>query len=161
MRYAGLIKNDIAAAPGLCVTFFTQGCPHQCEGCHNPESWDFDGGLEFKPDLITEIVEALNANGIKRKFCIMGGEPLCQENEFLTLLLIMEIQSRIPDVEIYLWTGYKYEDLINHATDRMKRILSSINFLIDGPYIKELRDTTLPMRGSSNQRIINMKEVRK
>lgn len=159
MRYAGLIKNDIAAAPGLCVTFFTQGCPHQCEGCHNPESWDFDGGLEFKPDLINEIVEALNANGIKRKFCIMGGEPLCQENEFLTLLLIMEIQSRIPDVEIYLWTGYKYEDLINHATDRMKRILSSINFLIDGPYIKELRDTTLPMRGSSNQRIINMKEV--
>lgn len=159
MRYAGLIKNDIAAAPGLCVTFFTQGCPHQCEGCHNPESWDFDGGLEFKPDLINEIVEALNANGIKRKFCIMGGEPLCQENEFLTLLLIMEIQSRVPDVEIYLWTGYKYEDLINHATDRMKRILSSINFLIDGPYIKELRDTTLPMRGSSNQRIINMKEV--
>lgn len=159
MRYAGLIKNDIAAAPGLCVTFFTQGCPHQCEGCHNPESWDFDGGLEFKPDLINEIVEALNANGIKRKFCIMGGEPLCQENEFLTLLLIMEIQSRIPDVEIYLWTGYKYEDLINHTTDRMKRILSSINFLIDGPYIKELRDTTLPMRGSSNQRIINMKEV--
>lgn len=159
MRYAGLIKNDIAAAPGLCVTFFTQGCPHQCEGCHNPESWDFDGGLEFKPDLINEIVEALNANGIKRKFCIMGGEPLCQENEFLTLLLIMEIQSRVPDVEIYLWTGYKYEDLINHATDRIKRILSSINFLIDGPYIKELRDTTLPMRGSSNQRIINMKEV--
>lgn len=159
MRYAGLIKNDIAAAPGLCVTFFAQGCPHQCKGCHNPESWDFDGGLEFKPDLINEIVEALNANGIKRKFCIMGGEPLCQENEFLTLLLIMEIQSRIPDVEIYLWTGYKYEDLINHATDRMKRILSSINFLIDGPYIKELRDTTLPMRGSSNQRIINMKEV--
>lgn len=159
MKYAGLIKNDIAAAPGLCVTFFTQGCPHQCEGCHNPESWDFDGGLEFKPDLINEIVEALNANGIKRKFCIMGGEPLCQENEFLTLLLIMEIQSRIPDVEIYLWTGYKYEDLINHTTDRMKRILSSINFLIDGPYIKELRDTTLPMRGSSNQRIINMKEV--
>ena len=64
MRYAGLIKDDTAAGPGLCVTFFTQGCPHRCAGCHNPETWDFNGGMEFYPDLIKEIVDALTDRGI-------------------------------------------------------------------------------------------------
>lgn len=77
MRYAGIIKNDVCAAPGVCVTFFTQGCPHRCKGCHNPETWDFDGGKEFTHDTIDEVIEALNANDIERTFCIMGGEPLC------------------------------------------------------------------------------------
>ena len=157
MRYAGLIKNDIAAAPGLCVTFFTQGCPHQCPGCHNPETWDFDGGLEFRPELIEEIVAALTANGINRTFCIMGGEPLCSENEFLTYLLIMEVRKRVPDVPIYIWTGYTIEELA-HRGGKMDTILNSINYLVDGPYIEELHDATLPLRGSSNQRVINIKE---
>ena len=156
MRYAGLIKNDIAAAPGLCVTFFTQGCPHKCPGCHNPETWDFDGGLEFRPELIEEIAAALTANGIKRTFCIMGGEPLCPTNEFITYLLIMEVRKRVPDVSIYIWTGYTIEELL-HRSDKMTTILESIDCLIDGPYIEKLHDATLPMRGSSNQRIIDMK----
>lgn len=158
MKYAGLIKNDIAAGPGICVTFFTQGCPHHCPGCHNPETWAFDGGEEFYPDLINEIAEALTANGINRSFCIMGGEPLCPENEFLTMLLIIEVRKKIPDVPIYIWTGYTLEELLQKG-DRMKSILQSIDFLIDGPYKQELHDITLQMRGSSNQRIINMKEI--
>ena len=158
MRYAGLIKNDIAAGPGICVTFFTQGCPHRCHGCHNPETWDFDGGLEFYPDLITEIIDALTAQGINRNFCIMGGEPLCPENEFLTMLLIIEVRNHLPDVPIYIWTGYTLEELI-HKGGKIRQILKSIDYLIDGPYIEAQRDTTLPMRGSSNQRIIDMKTV--
>ena len=158
MRYAGLLKNDIAAGPGICVTFFTQGCPHHCPGCHNPETWAFDGGEEFYPDLINEIVKALTANGINRSFCIMGVEPLCPENEFLTMLLIIEVRKKIPDVPIYIWTGYTLEELLQKG-DRMKSILQSIDFLIDGPYKQKLHDTTLQMRGSSNQRIINMKEI--
>ena len=157
MKYAGLIKNDLAAAPGLCVSFFTQGCPHHCPGCHNPETWDFEGGKEFTTTVLSEIIEALTANGIERKFCIMGGEPLCPENEFLTLLLILEVRKALPSVPIYVWTGYTIEDLAS-ATERTKQILHSINYLIDGPYIQKLHDTTLQMRGSSNQRIINMKE---
>ena len=98
MRYAGLIKDDLTAGRGLSVTFFTQGCPHHCPGCHNPETWPFNGGLEFTANLITEIIEALTANGIKRNFCIMGGEPLCKENIFLTLLLITEVRKAIPDI---------------------------------------------------------------
>ena len=158
MKYAGLIKNDIAAGPGLCVTFFAQGCPHRCPGCHNPETWNFDGGQEFHPDLIKEIVEALTAQGINRNFCIMGGEPLCPENEFLTMLLIIEVRNRLPDVPIYIWTGYTFEQLKNKG-GRIRQILESINYLIDGPYIEAQRDTTLMMRGSSNQRIIDMKTV--
>ena len=140
------------------MTFFTQGCPHHCPGCHNPETWSFDGGKEFHPDLIKEITEALTANGINRKFCIMGGEPLCSENEFLTMLLIIEIRKIVPDVEIYVWTGYTLEELMSKG-DRMKSILKSINFLIDGPYKQELHDATLQMRGSSNQRIIDMQKI--
>ena len=158
MRYAGLIKDDTAAGPGLCVTFFTQGCPHRCAGCHNPETWDFEGGMEFRPNLIKEIVEALIDRGIKRNLCIMGGEPLCPENEFLTMLIISEIRSRLPDVKIYLWTGYTIEELINQKAKLITQILKEIDFLIDGPYIAALHDNTLKMRGSSNQRIINMKE---
>ena len=65
-RYSGLILNDIAAAPGLCVSYFAQGCPHHCPGCHNPETWNFDGGMEFTPDIFDTIVRALTAQGIQR-----------------------------------------------------------------------------------------------
>ena len=156
MKYAGLIKDDTAAGPGLCVTFFTQGCPHRCAGCHNPETWDFEGGLEFNYSLIEDIINALTDRGIKRNFCIMGGEPLCQENLFLTTLIIVEIRKSIPNIPIYLWTGYTIEELQSMG-GRIKEVLKMIDFLIDGRYEQELKDTTLKMRGSSNQRIINMK----
>ena len=158
MRYAGLIKNDIAAAPGLCVTFFVQGCPIHCPGCHNPETWDFNGGKEFYPDLIKEITDALTANDIERKFCIMGGEPLCAENEFLTKLLIIEVHKKLPKVPIYIWTGYTLDEL-KHKSERVKQILHSADVLITGPYVQSLHDTTLKMRGSSNQEIIETKNL--
>lgn len=158
MRYAGLIKDDTAAGPGLCVTFFTQGCPHRCAGCHNPETWDFDGGIEFHPNLIKEIVDALTSRGIKRNLCIMGGEPLCPENEFLTMLIILEVRARVPDLKIYLWSGYTLDELM-HKGKRVKDILKQIDYLIDGRFDQNLKDTTLKMRGSSNQQIIDMKTV--
>ena len=157
MRYSGLILNDFTAAPGVSVSFFTQGCPFRCKGCHNPESWDFEGGLEFTNDTLNQIIAGLTANGISRNLAIMGGEPLCQENLFLTLLIINEVKRQLPDIKIYIWTGYLYEDLLSDNNARIQAILNSIDCLIDGPYIEELRDITLPMRGSSNQRIIYLK----
>ena len=160
MRYSGVIYNDITAAPGLCVTFFTQGCPHQCHGCHNPQTWDFEGGIEFTPDVLDEIVEGLTAQGIQRSFCVMGGEPLCAENEFLTLLVIKTVKDKLPEVPVYIWSGYTYEELSKkggHAGSALKLA----DYLIDGPYIENLRDITLDMRGSSNQRIINLHEIDK
>lgn len=159
MKYSGLILNDFTAAPGVSVTFFVQGCPFKCKGCHNPESWDFEGGKEFTNDTLETIIAGLTANGVKRNLAIMGGEPLCDENIFLTVLVINEVKRRLPDVQIYVWTGYLYEDLLNKESNiRVKTILDNANCIIDGPYIEELRDTTLPMRGSSNQRIIDLKK---
>ena len=160
MRYSGLLRNDLAAAPGVSVTFFTQGCPHRCPGCHNPETWDFEGGKEFTHQVLTDIYEALTANGVERSFCIMGGEPLCEENAFLTSLVLINVKKYLPNVKTYLWTGYYYEDLVRFTDPRIKTVLRLTDVLIDGPYIEAKRDITLPMRGSSNQSIINLKEMR-
>ena len=153
MRYAGIIKNDFSAAPGTSVTFFTQGCPHRCEGCHNPETWDFEGGEEVTHDTILEVIEAITANGLHRNLCIMGGEPLCPENQFLTNLIINAVKEKLPDTKIYLWTGYCLEDL-DMNNNRIKSILEQVDCIIDGPYDKTKRDVSLFMRGSSNQRIL-------
>ena len=153
MRYAGIIKNDFSAAPGTSVTFFTQGCPHRCEGCHNPETWDFEGGEEVTHDTILEVIEAITANGLHRNLCIMGGEPLCPENQFLTNLIINSVKEKLPDTKIYLWTGYCLEDL-DMTNNRIRSILEQVDCLIDGPYDKTKRDVSLFMRGSSNQRIL-------
>ena len=160
MKYAGIIKNDFSAAPGISVSFFVQGCPHHCKGCHNPETWDFDGGKEFTYDVLNNIEESLFANGISRSLAIMGGEPLCEQNIFLTLLVVKTIKEKYPDVKIYIWSGYTYDYLISHiATNlHLKQILDYADFLIDGPYVEELRDISLPMRGSSNQKIIDLRK---
>lgn len=159
MRYAGINFNDMSAAPGVSVSFFVQGCPHHCKGCHNPETWNFDGGKEFTYDTLNEIVNALTANGISRSLAIMGGEPLCEDNAFLTLLIVKTVKERLPKTKIYIWTGYTYDELMNHHNDsHIRMAIKYADYLIDGPYIEELRDITLPMRGSSNQNIIDLRE---
>lgn len=158
MRYAGIIKNDVAAGKGVCVTFFVQGCSQHCPGCHNPQTWDFDGGYEFTQDTMNNIITALNANGVQRNFCVMGGEPLHPDNLFLTNLVISEVRKKYPDIKIYVWTGYLYEDLLAKHEKLLQNIFSNIDVLVDGPFMKDKRDITLAMRGSTNQRIINLKE---
>ena len=96
MKYAGLIRNDLAAAPGISVSFFTQGCPHKCKGCQNPETWDFNGGKEFTPNVLYEIYEAIGANDVERSFCVMGGEPMCEQNLFLTCLVLQNVKLHFP-----------------------------------------------------------------
>ena len=159
MKYAGLIKNDMCAAPGVSVTFFTQGCPHHCKGCHNPETWDFNGGKEFNNDTLLEIYEALTANGIQRSLAIMGGEPLCEDNTFLTYLVISNVKEHFPQTKVYIWTGYYYQQLLESHDPRVAQILELTDVLIDGPYVERLRDVTLPMRGSSNQSVIDLTKM--
>ena len=162
MRYAGIIKNDIAAGEGVNVSFFTQGCHFHCMGCHNPQTWDFSGGKEFTAEVLNELLEAINANGVQRNLSIMGGEPFCSENIFLVDMIILEVKKLYPDIKIYVWTGYTYEELLERLDEpKIEKILDNIDYLIDGRFEIEKRDITLPMRGSSNQRILNMKELRK
>lgn len=154
MKYGGIILNDMSAAPGISLTFFVQGCPIHCKGCHNPELQSFSGGKEFTEETMKTIIEGLTANNIKRSFCVMGGEPLCQENLFLTHMVIQKVKDTYPDIPIYIWTGYTLEELVDMRGDvRLQKILPLINTLIEGPYIEEQRDTTLSMRGSKNQRV--------
>ena len=158
MRYAGIIRNDVAAGQGVNVTFFVQGCEQHCPGCHNQQTWDFDGGYEFTQDTMNDIINSLSANGVQRNLSIMGGEPLHPNNLFLTNLIIEEVKKVYPNIKIYLWTGYIYENLLERNEKLLQNILENIDVLIDGPFIKEQRDITLAMRGSRNQRVINLKE---
>ena len=154
MKYAKIKLNDIANAPGISVSVYTQGCPHHCEDCFNPETWDFEGGQEFTDDTLKYIVDNFYANGIKRSLCILGGEPLCTQNLYLTNLIITKVKEKYPDTNVYIWTGYLIEDILNIKDDLIDSILTNTNFIIDGPFVKDKRDITLQMRGSSNQRII-------
>lgn len=157
MKYATIKDNDIANGPGIGVSVFLQGCERHCEGCFNPETWDFEGGQEFTQDTLKHIINALTANGIKRHLSILGGEPLHPNNLFLTQLIISTVKQELPETKIYIWTGYTIEELRKSSSKALQYILSTADVLIDGPYIEAERDITLPMRGSRNQRIIPLK----
>lgn len=151
MRYAGLDKNDFVNGEGVCVSFWTQGCPFHCKGCHNPETWDFNGGIEYTNDVKWDIIKAISANGIIRNFSILGGEPLAPQNLPLTDEIVTAVRAAYPHIKIYLWTGYKLENLIKDPN--YYNILDCIDTLIDGQYQDDLRDLSLKFRGSSNQRV--------
>lgn len=153
-KYAGLIENDFANGKGVCVSFFVQGCPHHCLGCFNPETWDFNGGYEIPTDIRGHIIKAICANGIIRNFSVLGGEPLCQENAQDVDDIISGVRVAYPEIKIFLWTGYTLEQLKEQKNKHIDNILSNIDVLIDGPYIESLRDITLELRGSANQRIL-------
>ena len=157
MKYATIKDNDIANGPGVGVSVFLQGCERHCDGCFNPETWDFEGGQEFTQDTLKHIINALTANGIKRHLSILGGEPLHPNNLFLTQLIISTVKQELPETKIYIWTGYTIEELRKSTSKALQYILSTADILIDGPYIEAERDITLPMRGSRNQRIIPLK----
>ena len=147
MRYAGIIKNDTSAGDGICVTLFVQGCHRRCKGCHNQEAWDFDGGFEYTEETQKEILDALGANGIQRNLCIMGGEPLYLQNLLQLADLIYQSKKIYKDLKVYIWTGHIFKDV-----EEWVKYLG-VDYVIDGPYVEELRDITLKWRGSSNQKI--------
>lgn len=162
MRYAGIKYNDTANAPGISVSIYLQGCPHRCKNCFNQETWDFDGGKELTEDIILDIFNnRINANGVKRKLSILGGEPLHPKNLETTFNLVSKaIAYKVP---VYIWTGYTIEQLterynMDHSF-LTEYILKNIECLIDGPFIQEQKDLTLKMRGSRNQRILYHDEL--
>ena len=161
MRLAGLKLNDCVDGEGISVSLWTQGCPHRCKGCHIPETLDFIGGYEDETNNIRgQIVKALSANNTQRNFSILGGEPLCEQNKEDVLTILTSVRVAYPHIKIFLWTGYIYEKLIEEDDDTIKNILSKVDVLIDGPFIEKERDVSLYLRGSRNQRVINLKQMR-
>ena len=154
-KYNSINYNDTANAPGFAVSIYLQGCPHHCKGCFNPETWDFNGGQELTEELLNDLFQnKINKNGIKRSLCILGGEPLCKENELTTLALAS--MAKKYNVDVYIWTGYVLEEL--EKTGLLFEIFENADYLIDGPFIEEEKDITLKMRGSRNQRVIDIKK---
>lgn len=156
MNYAGLIPNDYTNGEGICVSYWTQGCPHRCPECHNPQTWDLSKGKEVPSNIKNQIITAIGANGIQRNFSILGGEPLCKENISFVAQLVASVRIVYPNIKIFIWTGYTLEELKDNIEieEPLNIILKNINVLIDGRYERSLRDVTLPLRGSSNQRIL-------
>lgn len=152
MRIADIKYNDIVDGEGVCLSVWTQGCPHRCLGCHNPETWDFNGGYEIDKDkAIEDILKNINVNGIQRNLSILGGEPLCDANINFTVKLLAKAKEKYPTIKTFVWTGYTIDELKNMYP---LLILRNVDILIEGRYIQEQRDITLELRGSRNQRIL-------
>lgn len=153
-RYNAILENDVVnSESGVCVSFFVQGCPHRCPGCFNEETWDFNSGIEYTPEVGDRIVEAIGANGIIRDFALLGGEPLAPQNLKMVSEVTDKVREAYPDITIYCWTGYTYEELIGWGNPYFTNILNKINILIDGPFIEAEKDLSLRLRGSKNQHI--------
>ena len=158
-KIAGIYWDDTAAAPGISLSVYFSGCRFHCPGCHNPEAQDFEYGTDFGWETIQEILEKLNKNGVKRSLSILGGEPFENENLAAVSALVGWCKNQYPDLVIYIWTGYTIEELEKRDQwSIIESILQNITCLIDGRFEINKRDTTLPLRGSSNQRIIMMED---
>ena len=150
MRYAKIRKMDIANGPGVRVSIFLQGCAFHCKNCFNPETWDFNGGLEFTDSVIDEILELCKEDYITG-LSILGGEPMHPNNIDGTTLLAKKFKERYPHKNIWAWSGFLFDDYLKD-----QEVVKYIDVLVDGQFSDELRDPNLKWRGSSNQRVIDV-----
>ena len=156
MRFAGIMENDFTDGIGISVSFWTQGCPHHCKGCHNPDTWDFNGGNVLPDNYIQKTIESIYKNGVRRNLSVLGGEPLCNENSEIVYNLLRGVKEHDSSIRTFLWTGYSYEDLLKSENSYTRDSLKYIDVLIDGPFILKYRDITLHLKGSTNQRVIDV-----
>ena len=152
IRIAGIVDDSIVDGEGVRLTVFTQGCPHHCHGCHNPQTWNLTGGHEIDTE---EIVQKLKANPLLSGITFSGGEPFLQPAPLADLARA----AHSLGLDVWSYTGFTLEEL-EKRTDA-QQLLNEVDVLVDGPYVEALRDLTLRFRGSSNQRIIDLKELRK
>ena len=154
MNYAALKKFDIANGPGVRVSLFVSGCRHHCNNCFNAEAWDFSYGKPFTPDTEKEILSALSAEYITG-FSLLGGEPFEPENRPALVGFLKKIKEEYPEKTVWCYTGFEFERLKGTADEMLKYI----DVLVDGKFKEELKSPALIFRGSSNQRIIDVKKT--
>ena len=165
MNYCGITAPDIANGTGCRVVLWISGCTHQCKKCHNPETWDYKYGKKFDEDAKRIISQWLDKPYIKG-LTISGGDPLDRNIDELQEILDLckYVNDKYPDNDIWIYTGYTYDYFLSNSDDTetqnrkdmCKEIIKCCDFIVDGPYIDSLRDLSLPFRGSSNQRIIDL-----
>ena len=159
MNYAAIKNCDIANGPGVRVSLFVSGCRHHCKDCFNPETWDFACGEPFDEAVMDKLL-ALLAPGYIRGITYLGGEPFDPRNQEGLLLLSRKIRERLPEKSIWAFTGYVYGGNLPIVPDVTDELLSALDVLVDGPFIAAQKNLSLRFRGSSNQRLIDMKKTR-
>ncbi len=152
MRYNLIRRMDISNGPGVRVSVFMQGCEFKCKNCFNPETWNFDGGKEFNDETINTVVKLCSAEYIKG-LSILGGEPMHPKNIEATTKLAKAFKEAYPNKTLWVWSGFKFDNEL-----KGKEVLNYIDVLVDGTYVDELHDPSLKWRGSSNQRVIDVKK---
>lgn len=153
IRLSGVISESIVDGPGFRYVVFTQGCPHHCEGCHNPETWEFSGGRDWDTD---ELLEEFRKNPLLKGMTFSGGEPFCQPAPLAELA--RQVHALGKDVVIF--TGFTYEQLLEQHNPEVDALLAETDLLIDGPFVLAQRNLELVFCGSENQRLIDMKKTR-
>ena len=148
LNLSGIQADSIVDGPGIRTTFFCQGCPHHCEGCHNPETWPFEGGTPIPTEALVEMV---TSNPLCRGVTFSGGEPFAQAEGYAELAEALKEKG----YEVASYSGYTFEQLLR-GTPAQKRLLGLIDILIDGPFIQAEKSLEVPFRGSKNQRILDV-----
>ncbi|MBR3631174.1 MAG: anaerobic ribonucleoside-triphosphate reductase activating protein [Oscillospiraceae bacterium] len=152
LRISDTVNDSIVDGPGLRFTIFVQGCPHHCKGCHNPQTHDFEAGTVINE---LELLERIRSNPLLDGVTFSGGEPFCQARALATL----GREIRKLGLNIMTYTGYEFEFLFQHrAENGIGELLEVTDWLVDGPFVEELRSLELHFRGSSNQRILDVKK---
>ena len=147
---SGIVSDSIVDGPGIRTTIFSQGCPHHCPGCHNPETWVFGTGTKIPVEAVVDIVRS---NPLCRGVTFSGGEPFAQPEAFARLAVLLKEKG----YEIASYSGYTFEELLS-GSEAQRKLLSSVDILIDGRFILAEKSLEVPFRGSRNQRILDVKK---
>lgn len=163
MNYAKIRKCDVANGPGVRVSLFVSGCNHHCKNCFNREAWDFSYGDKFTEKQEEQIIEDLKPEYITG-LSLLGGEPFEQTNQEGLAPLVKKVKQTYPDKKIWCYTGFTFDKQIlgkmidEEHRETTREMLENIDYIVDGKFVEELKDPKLQFRGSSNQRIIDVKK---
>ena len=161
MHYGEIKKCDIANGEGVRVSLFVSGCTHHCPGCFNQDTWDFDYGKEYTQDTEDDILDAL-APAYINGLSLLGGEPFEPQNQEVLVRLLRKVKEQYPEKNIWCYSGYLFDkDLLGESRARCEytdEMLSMLDVLVDGRFVEALKDIRLVFRGSSNQRVIDVKK---
>lgn len=152
MNYSAIKIFDIADGPGVRVSLFVSGCRNHCKGCFQPETWDFNYGKPYTAETEREIMNLLKPYYIDG-LTVLGGDPMEPENIETVTALCRKVKETYPDKTIWVYTGYHWEDVSS------REIMQYIDYLVDGPFVEDLKDISLRFRGSRNQRIIDVRDA--
>lgn len=153
LTIAGVVKESIVDGRGIRYTVFTQGCPHHCPGCHNPQTWPFEGGEVTTPQ---KLFEDFQKNPILKGITFSGGEPFCQPGPLAELARLVHGAGK----DVTVFSGYTYEQLMERNDPQVDELLRETDVLIDGPFLEAEKNLELTFRGSENQRLIDLKKTR-